>query len=204
MEAALSYKRNHIMNYLLSGLIITLIIPIWGLSIYLVNTLLYRVISKLTSEKAAMIIVNWLTVPGVIHHELSHAALAVITGAHITEFRPFWPNRNNGSLGHVNFTAQGPLLTRCIQYTFISTAPVLLGTVSTVLLFLFSQRAALPLHTVIIIFYITFSIIIHASMSLADVKVMLRGIWVLYLASSIICLYARIDLVQILSSFMYS
>lgn len=189
------------MNYLLSGLIITLIIPAWGLLIYLINTMLYRLISKITSEKVAMIIVNWLTVPGVVHHELSHAALALITGAHITEFRPFWPNRSNGSLGHVNFTAEGPLFTRCIQYTFISTAPVLLGTASTVLLFLFSQRATLPLHTVILIIYMTFSIMIHASMSLADVKVMLRGIWVLYLAVWIFCLYGRIDLIQALSNF---
>ncbi len=188
------------MNYMLSGLIITLIIPVWGLLIYLINTALYRILSKITSEKTAMIIVNWLTVPGVVHHELSHAALAVITGAHITEFRPFWPNRNNGSLGHVNFTAQGPLFTRCIQYTFISTAPVLLGTATTFFLFLFSQRASLPLHTIIIIAYLTFSIIIHASMSLADVKVMLRGIWVLYLTTCVFCLYARIDLISTISN----
>ena len=188
------------MNYLLSGLIITLIIPVWGLLIYLINTALYRILSKITSEKTAMIIVNWLTIPGVIHHELSHAALAAVTGAHITEFRPFWPDKNTGSLGHVNFTAQGPLFARCIQYTFISTAPVLLGTASTVLLFLFSQRTALPLHTVILIIYMTFSIIIHASMSFADVKIMLRGIWVLYLAACVFCLYTRIDLIQMISN----
>lgn len=185
------------MYYLISGLIITLIIPIWGVLIYLINTCLYRIIAKITSEKAAMIIVNWLTVPGVIHHELSHAALAVITGAHITEFRPFWPDRYNGSLGHVNFVARGPLITRCLQYTLISAAPVLLGSISTVVLVTISLRASLTPTMLLLLYYMAFSVFIHASMSLADVKVMLRGIWVLYIISTAFCAYLQIDLIQI-------
>ncbi|WP_026658233.1 hypothetical protein [Butyrivibrio sp. AC2005] len=187
------------MNYLISGLIITLIVPIWGLLIYLLNRIIYNIISKITSEKTAMIIVNWLTVPGVIHHELSHAALAVITGAHITQFRPFWPDKRTGSLGHVNFLAQGTLLERSLQFTFISTAPVLLGTASTLMLLYVIQNASLPPCMLILIIYMTFSIVIHASMSFADVKIMLRGIWVLYLAISFLCFYAGIDLVHMIA-----
>lgn len=185
------------MNYLLSGLIITLIIPAWGLLIYLINSFLYRIISKITSEKVAMIIVNWLTIPGVIHHELSHAALAVITGAHITEFRPFWPDRSNGSLGHVNFVSRGPLAVRCLQYTLISTAPVLLGSISTVLLATISLRTSHTPAMLLLLYYMVFSVFIHASMSFADLKVMLRGIWVLFVLSTVFCILSNLDLIQI-------
>ena len=189
------------MNYMLSGLIITLIIPVWGLLIYLINTALYRILSKITSEKTAMIIVNWLTVPGVVHHELSHAALAVITGAHITEFRPFWLDRSNGSLGHVNFVARGPLAVRCLQYTLISTAPVLLGS-STVLFATISIRTSLTPAMQFFLYYMAFSVFIHASMSFADVKVMLRGIWVLYVISTVFCIFLNLDLIQIANSIL--
>ena len=189
------------MNYMLSGLIITLIIPVWGLLIYLINTALYRILSKITSEKTAMIIANWLTVPGVVHHELSHAALAVITGAHITEFRPFWLDRSNGSLGHVNFVARGPLAVRCLQYTLISTAPVLLGS-STVLFATISIRTSLTPAMKFFLYYMAFSVFIHASMSFADVKVMLRGIWVLYVISTVFCIFLNLDLIQIANSIL--
>ena len=190
------------MHYLLSGLIITLIIPTLGLIMYLINTLLYRIIAKITSEKAAMIIVNWLTVPGVIHHELSHAALAVITGAHITEFRPFWPDRYTGSLGHVSFVARGPLITRCLQYTLISAAPVLLGSISTVVLVTISLRASLTPTMLLLLYYMAFSVFIHASMSLTDVKVMLQGIWVFYVISTVFCILSNLDLIQIATSIL--
>ena len=189
------------MNYMLSGLIITLIIPVWGLLIYLINTALYRILSKITSEKTAMIIANWLTVPGVVHHELSHAALAVITGAHITEFRPFWLDRSNVSLGHVNFVARGPLAVRCLQYTLISTAPVLLGS-STVLFATISIRTSLTPAMKFFLYYMAFSVFIHASMSFADVKVMLRGIWVLYVISTVFCIFLNLDLIQIANSIL--
>ena len=189
------------MNYMLSGLIITLIIPVWGLLIYLINTALYRILSKITSEKTAMIIANWLTVPGVVHHELSHAALAVITGAHITEFRPFWLDRSNVSLGHVNFVARGPLAVRCLQYTLISTAPVLLGS-STVLFATISIRTSLTPAMQFFLYYMAFSVFIHASMSFADVKVMLRGIWVLYVISTVFCIFLNLDLIQIANSIL--
>ena len=188
------------MNYLLSALLITLIIPFWGLLVYLFNKLLYQIISMLTSSKTAMIIVNWLTFPGVIHHECSHALLAFLTGAKITEFRPFWPDKRTGSLGHVNFVARGPFLIKCLQYTLTSSAPVILGTLTPLLLYGVFQNNSMPLYAIILLFYLMISIILHASMSFADVKVMIKGIWVLYFVIYIICLYLQLDVIQMLSS----
>ncbi|MBO5620102.1 MAG: hypothetical protein J5959_00560 [Butyrivibrio sp.] len=186
-------------HYLISALIITLIIPTWDILIYLLNKLLYMLLSKITSEKAAMTIVNWLTIPGVIHHEISHAFLAIVTGAVVTEFRPFWPDRTTGSLGHVNFMTRGSLLVRSIQYTLTSAAPVMMGTITSLILFALARKT-LPITTLIILIYLIFSILIHSSMSFADVKVMLRGIWVLYIGLLIFCIHADLDIVQFVLS----
>ncbi len=186
-------------HYLISALILTLIIPAWGILIYLLNKLLYMLLSKITSEKTAIIIVNWLTIPGVIHHEISHAFLAILTGAIVTEFRPFWPDRTTGSLGHVNFTTRGSIFLRSIQYTLTSTAPVIMGTITSILLFALTRRT-LPITTLILVIYLIFSILIHASMSLADVKVMLRGIWVIYIGLLIFCIHEDLDIVQLVLS----
>lgn len=186
-------------HHFISALIITLIIPTWGIFIYFLNKLLYALLAKITSEKIAMTIVNWLTIPGVIHHEVSHALVALITGAEVTEFRPFWPDKTTGSLGHVSFMTRGSLFTRSLQYTLTSTAPVIMGTLTSTILFGLTKKN-LPVSTLILLIYLIFSILIHASMSFADVKVMLRGIWVLYIGLLIVCVYANLDLVQLIIS----
>lgn len=145
-----------------------------------------------------MTVVNYLTIPGVIHHELSHAALALLTGAIVTEFKPFWPDKTSGSLGHVNFSTRGSLFTRCLQCTFTSTAPVILGTLSSILLFAYAANNTVPFYILVPMIYLIFSIIIHASMSFADVKIMLKGIWALFIAAYIICLYFQIDFLNVI------
>ena len=189
-------------HHFISALIITLIIPTWGILIYFLNKFLYALLSKITSEKIAMTIVNWLTIPGVIHHEVSHAFVALITGAEITEFRPFWPDKTSGSLGHVNFMVRGSLFTKSLQYTLTSTAPVIMGTITSIILFRLTKMA-FPISTLILLIYLIFSILIHASMSFADVKVMLRGIWVLYIGLLFVCIYADLDLVQLIISHLF-
>ena len=183
-------------HYFISALIITLIIPIWGLLIYLLNKFIYAILTKITSEKIAMVIVNWLTIPGVIHHEISHAFVAFMTGAVITEFKPFWPDRATGSLGHISFVARGSLFLRSLQYTLTSTAPVIMGTVTSIILFSLT-KISLPISTLFLLLYLIFSILIHASMSVADVKVMVKGIWVLYLGLLVFCIYTDLDLIRL-------
>lgn len=183
-------------HYFISALIITLIIPIWGMLIYLLNKSIYALLTKITSEKIAMVIVNWLTIPGVIHHEISHAFIAFMTGAVITEFKPFWPDKTTGSLGHISFVARGSLFLRSLQYTLTSTAPVIMGTVTSIILFSLTN-ITLPISTFFLLLYLIFSILIHASMSVADVKVMVKGIWVLYLGLLVFCTYIDLDLIRL-------
>ncbi len=186
------------MNILVSALIITLLIPSWGLIIELLNMLIYKIVRAISSPKIALICVNYLTFPGVIHHELSHALFAFVTGAKITQFRPFWPDKRTGTLGQVSFIARGTFFTKALQLSLSSTAPVIMGTISSLLILGYMNSHELPLYLVVLLTYLIIAIVIHASMSYADVKVMLKGIWVIFLIAFVICLYYQIDIIQLI------
>ncbi len=190
------------MNYIISAAIITLTIPVWGLIIHMLNRFIFSILKRIAGTNAALFIANWLTFPGVIHHELSHAFFALITGAKITEFKPFWPDKNTGSLGNINFVARGNLLIRSIQLSLSASAPVIMGTLSSVLLVNWLNSQTMSLSLTVLFIYLLFSIVIHASMSTADVKIMLKGIWVLFILSWIICSIGGIDIVPIIQQWI--
>ncbi len=185
-------------RYILSGLILTAIIPLWGLLMYLIKQVVFRTIGALAGGRMAAMLVNWLTIPGVVHHELSHALFALITGAKITEMKLFYPDPQDGSLGHVNFAARGNFLLRAIQYTFVASAPVIMGTVTCVGTFLLLKGVELSTGWLILIGYLLFSILIHASMSGADVRIMFKGIWVMCVVAMIVCAVFQVDLISLL------
>ena len=135
-----------LMNYLISAAIITMIIPIWGLIIHALNSMLFCMLKRITGTGFALFATNWLTFPGVIHHELSHAFFAVITGAKITEFRPFWPDKNTGSLGNIGFVARGNLLIRSVQLAFTTAGPVIMGTISSLFIIVLMKTRTFPIH----------------------------------------------------------
>lgn len=89
-------------------------------------------------SKAANIYDGDLTFPGVIHHELSHAILALLTGAEITGMRLYIPrwirnrSENPGCLGYVYFATRGIPPLPIIQRLATGFAPALLGTATCV------------------------------------------------------------------------
>ncbi|MCR4903016.1 MAG: hypothetical protein K6A23_09160 [Butyrivibrio sp.] len=183
------------MNYLISALIITFAIPVWGLLIHFVEKVIYKLMVRITTPKIAYFTVNWLTFPGVMHHELSHAIFAFITGARITEFKLFCPNKATGELGHVSFAPRGPFFIKALQMSLASTAPVIMGTISSmfIIIYLSSNTDILPVYMMVLFIYLLVSIIFHASMSYADVKVMFKGIWVIAIIAYVACLFWKID-----------
>lgn len=61
-----------------------------------------------------------LTYIGVIHHELSHAFLAILTGAKVLKISLAKKGTvHNGQLGSVTFAPRGPKVIRNIQCTLI-------------------------------------------------------------------------------------
>lgn len=83
----------------------------------------------------AILVDTKLTFIGVIHHELSHAIMAAITGAKIVSIKLFKLSSLDGSLGSVAYRPRGPKLIRLIQHGFAGTAPVTCGMVTLALIY---------------------------------------------------------------------
>ena len=120
-------------------------------------------------------LINYLTIPGVVLHELSHAFFAYVTGAKVIEVAPFKKDQN--SLGHVYFRNRGNKLVVALQNIFISSAPLLIGTIVVYGCYcaLFVLPASL-LWLKIVVAYIGVSMFFHMTMSVADIKVYVKGI----------------------------
>ncbi len=184
-------------GYFLTALAITLIIPFLGLIIHGINRMIVGLFRIVLGSNIAFIMANYLTFPGVVVHEISHALMAVLTGAKIVEFRPFWPDKEKGELGHVIITPRGNFLMRAMQSTFSSSAPVIFGLLTTASLIYVVKSAELPIQINVAIYYLAFSIVIHSTMSMQDIKVMLKGIWVIFIAILAICYFFNINILLI-------
>ena len=65
-----------------------------------VQHFLTKIITAILGSGFTFILVNYLMFPGVMLHEISHATMAFVTGAEVTEVALFKPS--GGTLGYVN------------------------------------------------------------------------------------------------------
>ncbi len=144
-----------------------------GTVINFIESGLVGLLATLFGVKAALFVANYVTFPGTIIHELSHALFGVISGAKIKEIRIFEPP-SSGKLGHVKYVTRGGFMASMFQNSFISCAPVISGT-GIIIVLLNVAWASLGLSTKAIFVYIGVSIFFHMSMSGADVKNYLKG-----------------------------
>lgn len=183
------------MDYLLSALIITLIIPAFGIVMGIIRKIIYQVMSLL-SPKFAFAVANYLTFPGVMHHELSHAVLGFITGAKITKINLFKPRGT--SLGNVQMIYRGPWLLRCIQGCLSAIGPVALGLVTCVLTYVYILPTLTGASATILVYYLLFSIIMHMTMSPSDMFCFIKGVVGVYLIVLVICVLKNINVLTYL------
>lgn len=166
----------------------TLLIPMIifgaGLLIESIADLSTGLFATVFGSKAAFFIRNRLTFVGTVHHELSHALFAWVSGAKVTKIELFHVRGNQ--LGCVEFVPRGNRLSKSIQLTLASIAPVICGGVSLcVLSWLLRYRCTAYWHY-IITGYLLVSIIFHMNLSSQDVKNALRGLPI----PMIICYFA--------------
>lgn len=91
--------------------------------------------SRAFGGKIAMFLDSKLMFLGVLHHELSHALLVVLTGGRLKKVCLFKLNTKDGRLGYVEYVGRGSKLYRLVQKGLVSIAPTLLGTLSLLGLF---------------------------------------------------------------------
>ncbi len=135
-------------------------------------------------------IINYLFFPGVMLHELSHALLAVLTGAKVTEVALF--KKEGKSLGHVNFKNRGNKLLVTLQYIFISSAPMFCGAIITYACW-YGVFHIGTLWLRILLGYIGTAMFFHMTMSPQDIKVYVKGIPLFMCIVFVITLILRVS-----------
>lgn len=97
---------------------------------YLIRFLSIKAIAWGIRPSAARVYDTKITFIGVIHHELSHLLLAILTGAKVEDVQLFSVFQKDKLLGYVSYRPRGPALLRGIQKILISIAPTVLGTIT--------------------------------------------------------------------------
>lgn len=136
------------------------------------------VLVRLLGPKIAMFLGYYLTFPGTLHHELSHALGYLITGGQVHEISIIPKADPDGSvrLGYVSGSTQGPMLARAIQSTFSSVAPLFFGFLSLWLLFRFALPHASGAGMRALLCYLMVSIALHMELSRQDLRVLATGL----------------------------
>ena len=155
---------------------ILLVIPILGMTLGYLEKVIGNFIAKHMGVKSALFIMNKLTFIGVVHHELSHALFAFISGAKIREINLFKPQGN--SLGSVQIVPRGNKILKSIQLTLTAIAPVITGLISmcTIAYFVSINIEIMLVWQIILIAYLFISIFFHSTMSTADLKCAIKGL----------------------------
>ena len=112
---------NEIIQYLIWSSELIVFVMAAGYLIGLFDRMIEKALMIITGGTFGCLFINYLTFPGVILHELSHALLAFLTGAEITHIRFFSPDGD--SLGSVSIRPRGNFLTMSMQRGFSAMAP---------------------------------------------------------------------------------
>lgn len=170
---------NSIGIRLIIALTITMSIPLLGGIITLVRGMFVGISMRLLGRKMTYFLFNRLTFIGVFHHELSHALWAVITGAKVRKIVFFKPQGD--MLGYVEFVPRGNFVFQAIQQTITAIAPVFCGMCTIGGLVYVLSNWTLPIGMIVFLYYCIASVFIHMTMSAQDVRIMWRGMPIVYL-----------------------
>lgn len=192
------------MNYtlLLHSLISVLIILLLGICLGFFFSFLRNFAAKHNPLGANLII--YITFVGVMHHELSHALLAFLSGAKVTEIKLFRIHHKDGALGYVAYAPRGNFILQSIQKVATSIAPIICGFISSNLLWLYVRPVAMEnIWSICLFYYVLVSIILHMSLSKQDIKVMKGGLLVVIALMIILFYFIELDLVASIQSYTF-
>lgn len=148
-------------------------VPLLGWAIGRIRQLIYKGLIQALGEGPAFAIMNWLTFPGVMAHELAHAFVAKLCGARIDEVRLFRPAGD--SLGYVRFTCRGKPGRMALQAAASSCAPVFMGIFTIQLLAMLAAAFPGYWQVRLIAYHAAFSTVCHMTMSRQDLASYKKG-----------------------------
>ncbi|MCR4843249.1 MAG: hypothetical protein K5840_08320 [Eubacterium sp.] len=137
-----------------------------GLVMRLIAEIITTIMAIFLGSGITFVIVNYLTFPGTIIHELSHAAVAFVTGAEVTSFSVIPSGLN---LGSVEFKPRGKRVFRDMQITLASAAPVIVGTVLLWVMYAYIYPNCGTTVHYVLYWYMFASIFFHMTLSIQDI-----------------------------------
>lgn len=181
---------------IINTLQIVVIIPLFGMILGALESGLTHFLVKGLGVKATMFIMNRLTFIGVVHHELAHALLALLSGAKIKTVNLFAPKGN--TLGTVEILPRGNFIFKSIQLALTAIAPVLMGIISLCIIvnIVGHSYSNMPIWLIVTAAYVFISILVHSTMSTADLKCALRGLPVCAVLIFIIVHITKFNLIK--------
>lgn len=150
------------------------IIPIFGLILNYIIENIAKVLYRTVGIRLADFILNRLTFLGTVHHELSHALFAVITGAKVTKIDLFHPS--GCVLGKVSMYTRGNAIIKSIQLTMSAIAPMICGSITLYIMYSYFSVNKVVGWKLAVIIYIMTSIFLHMTMSTQDIKNAIKGL----------------------------
>lgn len=193
MEIISKIQSNPILLSLVSTISIPLLIIFISWLLRTIQSICLTILGYFIGRKSAFAFANFLTFPGVMIHELSHALFAVLTGGKVTKINLF--NPNGYSLGSVEFQPRGSKTLQGIQLTLIGIAPTIIGSILFYKIFQFLiTHNNLSIGIYILLIYLLFCIFFHISMSPEDVKGSITGLYVLLPVLFLIIFFTKFDI----------
>ena len=189
---------NEFLIPLYNALLIPAVIFVAGLLVEWVGNMIAGILAVLLGGKAAFFIRNRLTFAGTVHHELSHALFALISGAKVTKVELF--HVRGEQLGCVEFYARGNAFTRALQMTLASIAPVVCGTGSLCVLYWLWRYYCSEVWQYVLVGYLGVSIFFHMNMSMQDIKNAWRGMPFTILLCYLFFLVTKINLLPLMDA----
>ena len=158
----------------------------------LLEWLTVRAIAFVAGATSANVIAGYLTYPGVLFHELSHALFALLSGARVTGVSLGRVAASDGSgwvLGSVTFVPRGPKLLQAFQLALTGIAPSVCGLAALAALAHFGPGlCSKPWHWVLLV-YLFICVLLHIDLSQADVARILEGLPLVALAAFVVFLF---------------
>ena len=169
----LSLPDNPGMVALSETLVLLAAILLTGFLINTADALSVTLLSLTVGAIPAFFIRNYITWPGTVLHELSHAFFAFITGAEIQEIRLF---PKGEKLGSVSIVPRGNFIFRSLQLSFSAIAPVVTGFICIFLMWHNLLPGLSKAWQYVLFWYFMVSVFFHMSLSKEDRKNFFAGI----------------------------
>ena len=143
-----------------------------GVFMELIAQAITTVISFFTGVIIAFGIRTYATYIGTVIHELSHAAVAFLTGAKVKKITLI---PHGATLGSVEYVPRGNKFFQGLQMSLSAIAPTVVGTVLLYLMFTQVHPLLTEAWHYVLFYYLALSILFHMDLSLTDLRNFFQG-----------------------------